>query len=306
MTARIILPSGIGDVLFAYLKLHALSAAIGEPVEILSVGEGHRRSDGFTRLLPNVQPGGYTDEFTYLDIDRAASVTAIRKLRGRTTLLQANRHLEAGARIEEWLDELPAKFSVDWQTTDAHKARAAEIASSVVTNPGCPTLLIYPAAYGPARSWGFWLDDKWAEFVTALHAATGCAVILVGATFDMDMVSPLSYALIRSEASWAKCVGEDFGVVVELMKLVDGLIAFPSGIPIVASIVGLPTVWWMPDHLNKLPSAFLPPGAEESGRIQTRAFECVQSGIAGVLESPTLALAIASARARVSGSSVTA
>lgn len=306
---RFIVPGGIGDDAWCYLKAAALAKRWGSPVQFCPVGDHPRRAQEFIELLPGVSFGGYSD----INGDELLSYVLreppvdLDNLRGTTAPLCANFHLEAGKRIEEWYPEVDATFDLKLKTTASHRAKAKEI-----VGPGKQTTIgVYPAAYGPARGWSFFgispqrndyheaLVRAWADLVIGLAKEKPDArFVLIGATFDQEIHDELGKALRAARVDVRECVGQHFGVAAEVLKACDLLVAFPSGIPIVATLLGTPTVWWLPDrqvegggNLKNL-TGWTPPGAIEKGLLATLPFAPAAESLAAIKKSAPYARAM--------------
>src|SRR5574342_897114 len=121
------LPSGIGDVSWAYSKLKAL----GKQNYLIADGWPHRTVP-FMNLLPQVATADY-GQFNYQDILTFEAARGIEpttewkkwEAQGLThMLMQPNRHLEMGRRLEDWCHDLPTDFHYDINIPkeDAEKA----------------------------------------------------------------------------------------------------------------------------------------------------------------------------------------
>ena len=102
-------PSGIGDISWAYSKLCTLN----EPFDYLVADGWPYRAKEYMELLPKARSVEY-GQFEYQDIlefeelQRAtgnplSSWAAVVKLNGTAVLLQPNLHLERGKPLAEWL-----------------------------------------------------------------------------------------------------------------------------------------------------------------------------------------------------------
>src|SRR5262245_48972504 len=122
-------PSGIGDISWIYSKLMHLEDQLD-----LEVADGWPyRSVPYLEMLPRVKRARYGD-FNYQQI--IAFETANAMYNGTTwnqvpksprILIEANRHLEAGKRLEQWLPDLPCSFHYPMITTEQETSHARAI-----------------------------------------------------------------------------------------------------------------------------------------------------------------------------------
>lgn len=278
-------PAGIGDLAVMAMKLCGLAQRWGSPVKFIVAGDSPRRSEEFVRLLPGVEFAGYSDDLTptILEQARALPLRKLEDYRGRIAAIEANGHLELGRRIEEWHSETPTTFNLKLNTTMEHQDRAGEL----IGECHGPLVGIYPASYSAARNWGFFLESAWIDVLKGVNSASGCTFVLIGASFDVDLVSGLSRQLEADGIPFVKCLGESFGVVVEVLKAIGLFLAFPSGLPIVSILIGTPTIWWLPQSNPDESSGgnvrnfkgFIPPSAI----VDTRTFESPSKALEGIL-----------------------
>src|SRR5215467_796658 len=120
MIQTVCVPSGIGDVSWAYSKLRNAGKLVYE------VADGWPyRTVPFLELLPGVAKAEY-GPFNYQDIVAFEQGTGIghhptwenvNNGRGlERVLLEPNRHLEEGKRLEDWLPDLPTTFHYEINT----------------------------------------------------------------------------------------------------------------------------------------------------------------------------------------------
>lgn len=184
-----------------------------------------------------------------------------RNIRERVFALIANMHLEEGRRIEEFLPDLPTSFRIDWQTSQEDKAYA----KACVTT-GLPLIGIYASAYSTARAWGFWEAIGWFNLIRQLHKMDkGYKFIVIGAQWDTDMGSNLMALMDKENIPYINTIGQPLGTVLEVMKRLHYMFAFPSGLGIVAPTIDCPVTMFYPPHLEKMINAWASPADIESG-----------------------------------------
>jgi hypothetical protein len=305
---RVMVQAGIGDIAWLYQKIHGLAHRWCSPVELIVAGDLPHRAQEFIELLPGVRFGGY-GEFTSDEVIAAIAEKPLPmtmdEMRGLTLPISVNGHLEHGRRIESWYPEIETMTGpLPLKTTDGHRAKAAEILAREVpvkrrgrkpktSRPTRPIVGVYAASLAAARSWGFWDAAEWAEIVTGIRKAVECDFVMIGAEWDDEFQHNIISRMVEMSKgiTFRRCAGQSFGVAVEVLRGLDLLIAFPSGIPIVATMIGTPTVWWLPDrklatggNVSQL-TGWIPKSIDEAGLIETRSFETPEDAIAGVLRS---------------------
>lgn len=250
-------PGGIGDVSWVYSKLHCLPAMRWE------VADGWPyRTVPFLSLLPKVAEAAY-GEFSYTDIISSCnakgamwpSTWAIVNGHDRV-LLEANMHLEAGKRLEDWLPDLECDFHYQINTTDEHKAKAEKALEGFAR----PIWGISAASYRGSEAWKTWGFAEWSEFLKKFHERVGGTIILLGGFWD-DLTSSLS------NDGYADLVGRtDIGTAVEVLKRLDGYFGFSSGLGVLMTVLNRKTMMLWPDHQLALRTSWAPPEMLQSGR----------------------------------------
>jgi len=252
-------PSGIGDVSWAYSKL----CNTGEPIEYEVADGWPYRTTQFLELLPGVAKATY-GQFQYNEIMSFEHATGIgdhptwaqvRAVSSRV-LIAPNRHLELGRRLEDWLPDLPTNFhyKIHIPKEDREKAFAA-------LRPFKPPLWgISAASYRGSEAWKTWGREEWVRFLRRLEAEVGGTIILLGGFWD-----DLTHALAAE--GWPELVGKtSIGTAIEILKHLDGYIGFSSGLGILRTVLNKRVFMMWPDHQLELSTSWAPPHMLESGR----------------------------------------
>lgn len=290
-----IVPAGIGDIAWMAPTLQALAARWKAPIRLKVAGDQPRRAQEFVELLTGIQFAGYAEGVSSQDVLDAVRLRpnppGFDALKGQSAFLSANNHIEHGERIEDWYpDENREHDELALATTDAHRARAKEI----LGDKPAKLIGIYPGSYDVVRRTGFWAEDAWLTVAKGIHAdRPGVMFVLFGAKFDTDLVNELTSRLKGANIPVIVCLGEPFGAAVEVIKSLDLLLAYPSGLPVVATLIGVPVVWWLPQDVPdesgggnvRNVTGWIPLPAIEDGLIETRAYEAPAKGLAGILAS---------------------
>lgn len=251
-------PSGIGDVSWMYSKLMHTG-----PLD-LEVADGWPyRTVPFLELLPGIRDSSYGD-FQYQDI---LSFESVQGINGKTEwadlkdkgygrlLLEANRHLEVGRQLEDWLPDLPCTYHYEIIT----KPGDDEKANTILAGLRRPIVGISAASYRGSEAWKTWGYGEWSDYLKRLQAEAGCSILLIGGFWD-DLTSMLS------EEGYKDCVGRtNVGTMVELLKRIDGYIGFSSGLGVLRTVLNKPALMFWPAHQKELSTSWAPPHMLASG-----------------------------------------
>jgi len=255
-------PSGIGDFSWIWSKL----VNAGEDFQVdLADGWPHRTRP-FLELLPRITESRYA-EFQYNDVLSFATVQGLNKpgltweeIRAKgfgRTLIECNRHLEQGKRLEDWLPDLETDFHYEIKgPTDRELAHV----DSIFEDKGLlwedlprPFIGISAASYRGSEAWSTWDEDEWIGFLRGLQSDLGGTIILLGGFWD-DLTH------VISKEGYLDCVGKTkVSHLLEIQKRLDYFIGFSSGMGILRTVLRLPTFMMFPDHLSGLATAWTPP-----------------------------------------------
>ena len=244
-------PSGIGDISWVYSKVKN----IGEPLEIEVADGWPYRSVPYLELLPKVVKATYGG-FSYVNIIGFQTVNGItgneswyelRKL-GDNLLLEVNKHLEAGKRLEKWIPDLPCDFHYEMITT-AQDSSQAELLLEGLRKP---VIGISAASYRGSEAWKTWGKEQWSAFLPWLEAETGGQVLLMGGFWD-DLTSSLA------DMGYKDIVGRtNTGVMVELLRKMEGYLGFSSGLGVLRTVLSKPAFMMWPNHQFQLATSWAP------------------------------------------------
>lgn len=167
--------------------------------------------------------------------------------------LSANEHLESGARIENFLPDLPTSYSLPFQTAEWEEMVKSDF-------PEGPYIGIYGSAYSTARSWGMWREDKWLELIQLVRGLISEATFVqIGASWDEDMADNLTKLLVQHQISHISTIGKPLGYVIEVMKRLAYAFYFPSGLGILSGLLHRPSVMFYPKSLPRLATTWADP-----------------------------------------------
>lgn len=256
------LPSGIGDVSWAYSKL----CHVGPLEYEIADGWPYRTSD-FMELLPGVSKVSY-GQFRYEDIMSFEHATGIgdhpkwedvvskNGQPNARVLIAPNLHLEQGRRLEEWLPDLPTDFHYPINIPEARQKEALNILSRFKK----PVWGISAASYRGSESWKTWGRAEWTKFLWRFHDRAGGTILLLGGFWD-DLTHSLA------EDGWNELVGKThISTATEILKHLDGYIGFSSGLGVLRTVLNKRVFMMWPDHQLELSTSWAPKHMLESGR----------------------------------------
>ena len=253
------LPSGIGDVSWAYSKLLHLGRMEYE------VADGWPyRTVQYMDLLPGVTKASY-GAFRYEDIVTFQTATigetpvwseVIQRNGIGRLLIAPNRHLEMGKRLEDWLPDLPTEFhySITIPEGDRQKANA------LLEGFERPFWGISAASYRGSEAWKTWGRDEWADYLRRFHDHAGGTIILLGGFWD-DLTHSLA------ELGYPEFVGKtSIGTAIAILDKLDGYLGFSSGLGVLRTVLNRRAFLMWPAHQVELSTSWAPPHMLESGR----------------------------------------
>ena len=227
-----IVPSGIGDFAWIYMKLCDLPYKIN--IEVISEQDKSReflkRSLPFLDLLPNIKSSRYLGYSMWFD-------EPVQEVDYNRLWIQANRHLEHGNRIETFLPELPTNLHFD--------INLPEVSDKF-------DIVLYTASLRASMNWRGWDFDNWQYLLELISDFNpNLKVAFVGANWDIDYLE-----FFQGIDDISVYIGRDIGEVLALIKKAKVLVGFPSGIPILSTIMKVPTFMFYPIHLEPMMYTF--------------------------------------------------
>lgn len=251
-------PSGIGDVSWAYSKL----VNAGRFSYQVADGWPHRTVP-FMELLPGVATATY-GQFNFGDIVAFEGMHGyhpngkwadIDKLGFGVTLIEPNRHLEMGRRLEDWLPDLECNFHYEINVPEEDRIKAR----NKISNHPKPWTGISAASYRGSEAWKTWGYKEWSPFLKEWHAETGGTIFLLGGFWD-DLTDTLA------DDGWTSLVGKsNVGTVVAILDLLDYYIGFSSGLGVVRTVLRKNAFMLWPDFQAELSTSWAPYEMIESG-----------------------------------------
>ena len=254
-------PAGIGDISWVYSKF----ADIGEELNIYISKDEPQRSLDFVRLLPNVRQAQYAKENFHQIVDHCIDPLTPKKevldwCRKWITNVSANRWLEAGNRLEDFLPELPTNLHYKINHTSQDKIWADHILSGIKYPIG-----IYTSNIHAISCWNGWRYDTWKEFIISfLYNFPQATFIFLGAKWDeaftkdlISLIPDMPHINLSGQTTTSQCI--------EIIRRLKYFIAFPSGLPILANVLCTPVTMFYPLHLEKIINTWPDPTSIQNG-----------------------------------------
>ena len=277
---KLICPSGIGDVSWAISALWS----VRDQIEQIDIVEGWPQ-----RTVPYVNLVGFRSDYvpisypTILGFQSDHGIGAdskdrtwqkMSKLKVGKLLLEPNKWLEAGKRLETWLPDLKPEFhyplNVDIEDTD----RALKVvAKAMATHPmkEGPVVGISCASYRGAEAWKTWGLDEWKDMLSRIMSI-GWRPLLLGGSWD-----DLTYA-VACDLELPDIVGKtNVPQMVEVMKMLDSYIGYSSGMNVIRTVLDKPALALWPDFQVELMDSWAPKEMLESRRYVSHLWRPVKN-----------------------------
>ena len=261
---NIAVPPGIGDSVWGLMKVPALLKQTGAVCANVAIcGDPARESKPFIERFQFVNNVTYSshrclpeDRFTEEGVNNWTS--SRRGWLGKFDwLLQANRWLESGRRLENWL----AGLETEWRIADQFVFTGEEVRKArqleEQLGPYCAFFL------GPERGntvaghnrGPLWSPEDWYR-LAELCRSLGLAVVVVGANRDRSYFE--KYFDSRLGESYNAIGKWHIGQTFAVIQRSRFMISYQSGLGIFAVYMGVPTaISWRPHGDSLLPEGFL-------------------------------------------------
>ncbi len=281
---RVAVPAGIGDSVWGLLKIPSMLRAYGATkAHIALCGGPPYRSLPFIERFDFVE-SAENSRWECIESDRYTpegvynwAPSGIGWHNEFDWMLQANRHLESGQRLETWLPE----FETDFDIADRFLFTGGELrqARALEQRLG-PYCVFYLGPEAGNTTFGhnrgpLWKPEEWGQLAT-LCRELGLQIVVVGADYDRSYferhVAPHLGACYDAVGKWP--IGQTFAVIQRSRFVV----AYQSGIGIFSVYLGIPAAcFWRPqgDSIDpssyvsfseQMASAWAPPESLETGR----------------------------------------
>lgn len=264
-----IVPPGIGDFSWVYSKL----ASLGRPLRILVPSHQSRnRLLPFLKLLPHVSEASYgkvPNPANHRDGNVQPDWTARELIdhgSAGNAKIELNTWLESGSRIEAFMPEIPTSHHYDIQMEPEGRAQATALLDGWDN-----FICFYCANRDTVTRWGGWQPSHWARLADLLWEQRGLdGFVLIGAGWDEGFNRDVEDAIrqpVRNLVGRLSLSGS-----LHIIQTCSYLVAFPSGIPIVAAVMGRPVLMFYPRHLELMIDAWADPAMIRSGAYKGMIF----------------------------------
>ena len=248
-------PAGIGDISWSYSKL----ADLGEELNIQISGDNPQRAYDYVKLLPNVVKAVYTPKNFHNIVDNSIPFTTTKQefldaARKDFVNFSPNRFLEAGHRLETWIPELPTNLHYKMNLFDEKENIISQLISNATKYIG-----IFTASYHSVAHWNGWHLKEWNEAIRKIHAELpSVTFVLLGAAWDKPFCDDLS-KLIQPIPHINLAGRTSCNMVIRIISALSYLIAFPSGLAVMANVVSTPVMMFYPLFLWKIYNSWCDP-----------------------------------------------
>jgi ADP-heptose:LPS heptosyltransferase len=105
--------------------------------------------------------------------------------------------------------------------------------------------------------------------------------IFIGAEYDLAISETVFQKMVvEDKKNGLHLVGQlEIGGTIEVIKQMDYLFTFPSGIGFLADVVNTPNTMWFPDKLDRMRYTFVDPKNWDTGRTIHRLFTTPEDAI---------------------------
>lgn len=232
-------PTGIGDILWIYMKIWSVDTSFNLVVPTSHIATNCNDKKGiYQRANPVVDLIPQVESIRYVPISFWCDYSAY-KMSANSIWLQANKHLEDGNRIETLWPSLPTNFSPELNIPSTDKKY---------------DVVLYTASVASSTAWHGWQPSQWDDLIFLL--GDNCSICIVGADWDKDFA-----ILLENEVGDRVdyIIGSPLPEVLSVIRSSKVLVGYPSGIPILSTILGVPTLMFYPSALKKMPYTWVSP-----------------------------------------------
>jgi len=264
-------PPGIGDISWIYSKL----AGLGRPLRIEVADSGPRRALPYLELLPLVKESCYVKAPNPANMRGGKALPSwsaeqlVSAASEDIVPIDLNCWLEAGNRIEDFIPNIPTvhHYPIDIEKADGTFAGWGELNARLCFRFVC----FYCANADTVRRWHGWKPAQWASLARLLFSQFSLdGIVLLGAKWDRPFADEVHAAL---HVRVVDLVGKlPLAGTLYIISRSRYLVAFPSGIPILATVLSRPTVMFYPDSLKGLMTSWVPRDVLDDGTYKAMPF----------------------------------
>jgi len=174
-------------------------------------------------------------------------------------VLIPNGALERGTRLEAWLPE----YEIDWDICRQLKTTPAEQHTANDLLEDGPYVVFFFGSTEGNTTAGHNKDALWRPYewytLGQLVKATGRRVIVVGATWDWSYYQNFGLSFNPDPKHWQCLIGKtNTGVLSEILRRASCVVAYQSGVGVLASYLGTRTaMFWRPKGNSVLPNLYV-------------------------------------------------
>lgn len=279
-------PAGIGDFSWVYSKL----VNFGQPFRLIVCGDQPRRTLPFAEILPAIKSAEY-GPFSYWPIFETMKLglpenTDMKSLEPGEYYIAANTWLEHANKLADFLPSLRTTYHYKFKNLSPYcKADFWKHDFS-----GKRLIGVYTSKYANyCNDFKFWSEQEWVDFLTQLKNVVGeCVFFFIGASFDNNDLGNVIAKRIQEFAQTVNLIGQThIGEVVALLKTLDYLVSFPSGIGVLGDVVNIPTMHFIPkarESLRNLVNTYADPVNVRSGKHINQLFCTPEEAIQKFIE----------------------
>jgi len=254
-----LVPQGIGDSVWALLKIQDISKKIGDGVINVFIACSDANNTSEARSLEFVRRFDFVDKCEMyqmpmegrqgcvLLLGAAADANGLYRYidSGATTLngidyvLIPNYTLERGIRIEDWLPE----YEINWNVMDHFRFESVKRTKQYIVFFMASTSGNTMAGHNRNS---LWAPQQWVELGRRIQKEFDCDIFVVGADYDMSYYTDYIKPLLREDDNWSNYIGI-FNIegTFSLVKNARFVMSYQSGIGIVANYMNVPiAIFW--------------------------------------------------------------
>jgi hypothetical protein len=256
MKKTVIIPAGIGDFSWIWSKL----VHVKEEIAQFNVVDGWPH-----RTVPYIEMCGMAADYAPIDYQTLQMNMALHKCEtwedyrqfdAETMAVSANRHLELGRPLADWLPDLPTAYHYPLTIGRPAWNRAKMLLSEFRR----PIVGISCASYRGSELWKTWGRLEWVEFLGKLMCE-GWTPVLLGGFWD-DLTHSVGCTLEVADIVGKTNVEEGMAILDQL----DAYIGFSSGLGIVRTVLRKSAMMLWPDFQAELSTSWVSPEMRETGQ----------------------------------------
>jgi hypothetical protein len=259
---------------------------LGLPLDVWVSPGQPARALPYAELLPGVAAVTYGGlDYKRLKAQALPAITTSHQLRaiadaGVRVCLEANSHLEAGYRLEQWLPDLPTVYHYEMKI-EPH-AGAADVLYPITPEP---FVLVYASSMGSVKAWNGWQAPDWANFMLLLRQRVAdVPFVLTGAPWDAQLGAYVEQTARSAGLRITNLIGKThIGSTLRLMQRAAYFVSFPSGLGILANVINVPATMLYPPQIKNIMGTWADPETLKSNRFKECLF-CPPEQLVGWLQ----------------------